>query len=108
MSDVSRRMSLSRRHFLASAAGFATLPLLELPAASQLSAHPPDDKKLPPVPPDEPIEGPVFLKCGPMLGHVAPDRALIWIKASNTARASVKVSLHADMREPRLAPGPAL
>ncbi|HZJ16478.1 MAG TPA: alkaline phosphatase D family protein, partial [Chthoniobacteraceae bacterium] len=101
-------MTFSRRFFLISVAGFFAWPLLESPVAAQLSVHPSDDKKLPPVPADEPIEGPVFLKCGPMLGHVAPDRAFIWVKASNAARASVKVSLHADLRESRLVPGPAL
>ena len=98
MLDVLSRMTFLRCLLLVGVAGFAAWPLLESPVGAQLSVHPSDDKKLPPVPADEPIEGPVFLKCGPMLGHVAPDRALIWVKASNAARASVKVSLHADVR----------
>ena len=108
MLDVPRRMTFLRCLLLVGVAGFTASLLLESPVGAQLSAHPSDDKKLPPVPADEPIDGPVFLKCGPMLGHVAPDRALIWMKASNAARASVKVSLHADLRESRLVPGPML
>ena len=101
-------MELSRRHFLASAAGLAALPLAETPAPAQVSAHPGDDKLLPPVPPDEPVDGPPFLKCGPMLGHVAHDRALVWVKASNAAKSSLRVGTKADLSDARVVNGPAL
>jgi alkaline phosphatase D len=101
-------MKLSRRLFLTSAAGVAAWPWLAPEADAQLSVHPPNDKDLPPVPPDEPVEGPRFLKAGPMIGHVAHDRALVWVKASNAAKATLQVSAHADLREPRVIQGPAL
>jgi alkaline phosphatase D len=87
-------------------AALTMLPCLD--ARPQTSAHPGNESGLPPVPPDAAIEGAPFLKCGPMLGHVAHDRALLWIKSSNAAKPSVAISLHADLRDSRIVNGPAL
>jgi alkaline phosphatase D len=90
--SVRARMNVSRRLFLTGATGLAAWPWLTADAAAQLSAHPSNEKDLPPVPPDEPIEGPAFLKCGPMIGHVAHDRARIWLKASNECELEVSIA----------------
>ena len=99
-------MKLSRRHFLANAAGITALPWLLPEITAQTTAHPSTERGLPPVPPDVPVDGPPFLKCGPMLGHVAHDRALIWIKGSNavagpTIRLWEGESASGDAREVR-------
>jgi alkaline phosphatase D len=101
-------MHISRRQLLGSAATLAALHFLREPAPAQVSAHPPNDDKLPPVPPDEPVEGPLFLKCGPMLGHVAHDRALVWVKASNAAKLTLRLSSKPDLADARVVQGPAL
>jgi alkaline phosphatase D len=101
-------MHLSRRVFLAGTAGLGFVPWLTTEAIAQLSVHPSSEKDLPPVPPDEPVEGPRFLKCGPMIGHVAEDRALIWIKASNSAKATIRVGTSPDLANARVVEGPAL
>ena len=87
--SVFLEMPLSRRVFLSNAAGLSVLPWLANDAFGQISAHPPE-KELPPVSPDEPVEGPRFLKCGPMVGHVSHKHALIWIKASNACKATLR------------------
>ena len=92
-------MHLSRRVFLAGAAGLGFAPSFLSEANAQISAHPSNEKNLPPVAPDEPIEGPRFLKCGPMIGHIAEDRALIWLKGSNSAKATIRVSTSASMAD---------
>src|SRR5688572_26879881 len=85
-------MNFSRRLFLTGATGLAAWPWLTTDAVAQLSAHPSNEKDLPPVPPDEPVDGPAFLKCGPMIGHVAHDRAKIWVKASQETMLFVIIS----------------
>src|SRR5687768_12619577 len=92
-------MNFSRRLFLTGATGLAAWPWLATDAVAQLSAHPSNEKDLPPVPPDEPIEGPAFLKCGPMIGHVAHDRAKIWLKASNECEIVVSVATTAEFQD---------
>ena len=92
-------MHLSRRVFLAGAAGLGFAPAFLPKADAQISTHPSNEKDLPPVPPDEPSDGPRFLKCGPMIGHVAGNRALIWIKGSNHAKATIRVSASANMAD---------
>jgi alkaline phosphatase D len=101
-------MDLSRRVFLTSTAGLALAPLLRVDAAAQLSAHPSDETKLPPVPPDVPVDGPRFLKAGPMVGHVADDRAWLWLKASNTAKVTLRLGTAPDLSDAKLIEGPAL
>ncbi len=97
-------MNLSRRHFLT-----ATLvPLATSGIAAVNTSHPSDDKGLPPLLPDEPVEGPLFLRAGPMIGHVAHDRALVWVKASNAAKVTLRVSVRSDMAKARVISGPAL
>lgn len=101
-------MHISRRQLLTGAASLAALHFLQEPAPAQVSVHPRDDDALPPVPPDEPVEGPAFLKCGPMLGHVAQDRATIWVKASNAAKLTLRVDTRPDLAKARVVQGPAL
>src|SRR4051794_39339831 len=95
-------MHLSRRVFLASTASLGFAPWFTAEAAAQISAHPANDKDLPPVPPDVPIDGPRFLKCGPMIGHVSDEMALIWVKASNTAKLSANVGTTSSLADARV------
>jgi len=112
-------MPISRRQLLAGATGLAALHALRDTAAAETAeatapatpapaaAHP-EDKTLPPVPLDEPIDGPVYLKCGPMIGHTTQDRALLWAKASNAAKLTVRISTDAGLANARIVQGPAL
>lgn len=100
-----RAMKITRRHFLAA----SLIPLSTTDAAAVVNtAHPGSDSALPPVPPDEPVEGPPFLRAGPMVGHVAHDRALIWVKASNTGKLTLRISEQADLAKARVISGPKL
>ncbi len=104
-------MHISRRQLLAGATGLAALQALgETPVASTPAPAPahPEDKNLPPVPADEPIDGPVFLKCGPLVGHTTGDRALLWAKASNAAKLTIKIGTTPDLAQARVVQGPAL
>lgn len=107
-------MHISRRQLLGSAATLAALRFLPAqaqeakPAATQPETAAPAKPKLPPVPPDEPVEGPPFLKNGPMVGHVAPDRAFIWVKASNAAKVTLRIGTTSDLSQARVIQGPAL
>ncbi len=101
-------MHISRRSLLTGAASLAAFHFLETPLAAQVTAHPHDEKALPPLPPDEPVDGPLFLKCGPMLGHVGADHALVWVKASNAAKATLRVGAKSDLSDARTIHGPAL
>ncbi len=97
-------MNLTRRHFLA-----ATLvPFVANSEGAINTVHPSDDSALPPVPADEPVEGPLFLRAGPMLGHIAHDRALVWVKASNAGQVTLRVSIRRDLANARLVSGPAV
>lgn len=97
-------MNLTRRHFLAA----SLIPAAAQAYVSPNTLHPSDDSKLPPLEPDEPVDGPLFLKAGPMLGHVAHDHALIWVKASNASKVTVKVAGGPAMENARVISGPAL
>ncbi|MBT5927813.1 MAG: hypothetical protein HOH33_14470 [Verrucomicrobia bacterium] len=54
------------------------------------------------------IQGNSYVELGPMLGHVGSHEARIWVKASQTARLSVKVGVDASLEKARLVDGPAL
>lgn len=101
-------MQLSRRVFLTSAAGIGLAPWLSTDAAAQISTHPKDEKELPPVPPDEPVDGPRFLKGGPMIGHVTESAAAVWIKASNSAKSAIKIGMSPDLSDGRIVEGAKL
>ena len=102
-------MPITRRQLLTGAATAAALHFYDQPAAAQApAAHPPEDKKLPPVPPDEAVDGPVFLKCGPLVGHTTHDRMILWAKASDAAKLTVRIGTDADLAKARVVQGPAL
>ncbi|MCE9611875.1 MAG: alkaline phosphatase D family protein [Chthoniobacter sp.] len=60
----------------------------------------------PVVPPPQP--GPVYLQLAPMLGHVGPTEARIWVKATGAAKLAVRVSERADMDGAREIAGPEI
>ena len=60
----------------------------------------------PAVPPPQP--GPAYLQLAPMLGHVGPAEARIWIKATGAAKLAVRVSERADFTDARDIAGPEL
>ena len=97
-------MNLTRRHFLAA----TLIPLSSTGFAVVNTAHPSNDSALPPLLPDEAVDGPLFLRAGPMLGHVAHDRALVWVKGSNAAEVTIKVGTTAALRKARTVSGPKL
>jgi phosphodiesterase/alkaline phosphatase D-like protein len=97
-------MKITRRHFLTA----SLIPLATRGIAAINTTHPSNDSALPPVPPDEPVDGPLFLRAGPMLGHVAHDRALVWVKASNAGKVSIKVGATPALAKARTIAGPAL
>ena len=76
-------------------------------AASALAA---DDygksTSAPAIPPVQP--GAPYLHVGPMLGHVGPGEARLWVKSTGAAKVSVKVSEAADLKDARSIDGPAL
>jgi alkaline phosphatase D len=97
-------MNITRRHFLT-----ASLVPLAAPVSAAISTtHPASAKDLPPVEADGPVEGPLFLRAGPMLGHVAHDRAILWVKASNDARVSIRLWEGSIQSQSRLIPGPSV
>ena len=60
----------------------------------------------PVIPPPQP--GPPYLQLAPMLGHVSPGDARIWIKATGAVKWSVKVSEQADLAAAREVEGAPL
>ena len=60
----------------------------------------------PAVPPPQP--GPAYLQLAPMLGHIGPAEARIWVKATGTAKLAVRVSESADLADAREVAGPEL
>ena len=94
-------MKLTRRHFLAT----SLIPLATPAFAVVNTTHPSNENGLPPVPADGPVDGPLFLRAGPMIGHIAHDRAIIWIKASNAAKVAVRIWEGSMNAESRLVPG---
>jgi alkaline phosphatase D len=93
---------ITRRQLLAGTAALAAMRFVENEAIAQNSVHPKNDDGLPPVPADEPIPGTPFLKCGPMLGHIDHERALLWLKASNTSRATIRYGTTSDLGDARM------
>ncbi len=61
---------------------------------------------IPVIPPAQP--GPAYLQLAPMLGHVGPNEARIWVKATGGARVAVRVSESADLAGAREVAGPEL
>ena len=61
---------------------------------------------MPANPPTQP--GPPYLQLAPMLGHISPTSARIWVKATGAAKPSVRVSERADLSDARIVNGPAL
>src|SRR5690554_6707742 len=45
------------------------------------------------------VRGETYVELGPMLGHVGPNEARIWLKASGPAMASVVVGREADLSD---------
>jgi alkaline phosphatase D len=89
-----------------------SLPLKLIVCAALLTASaghaaPPRPGR-PPLPPVVPVSGEPFVHAGPMVGHVAPDTARLWIKASNKARVAFKVGLAEDLADARAVEGPEL
>jgi alkaline phosphatase D len=60
----------------------------------------------PVIPPIQP--GPPYLEIGPMLGHVSPNDARIWIKGTGAARMSARVATQPDLADARTIEGPQL
>ena len=83
------------------------LPLAMLPriftvlllASSALAA-------VPVIPPAQP--GPAYLQLAPMLGHVGPTEARIWVKTTGPAKVAVRVGESAELAEAREVAGPEL
>jgi alkaline phosphatase D len=65
-------------------------------------------KPRPPIPVVTPIAGEPFVHAGPMVGHVAPNSANLWVKASNKAQLAFKVGQKDDLSDARVVEGPAL
>lgn len=49
-----------------------------------------------------------YVDLGPMLGHVGPDEARVWVKASGKARLSVRIGEREDLSDGRVGEGPEL
>ncbi|MDB6004966.1 MAG: alkaline phosphatase family protein [Prosthecobacter sp.] len=88
--------SISRRHLFRTAAAMPAAALMSRSQAAETKASKPATSKEAPAPlasltlsPIQP--GPPYLLAGPMLGHVGPDRAHMWVRA--TAAAPWKVLL---------------
>ena len=60
----------------------------------------------PVIPPPQP--GPAYLQLAPMLGHIGPNEARIWVKATGAAKPAVRVSERADLADAREVAGPEL
>jgi alkaline phosphatase D len=60
----------------------------------------------PAIPPPQP--GPPYLQLAPMLGHIGPTGARIWVKATAAAKASIRVSERGDLADAREIAGPPL
>ena len=86
---------------------FPRLAVLALLAASALAA---DDygksTAAPVIPPPQP--GPPYLQLAPMLGHIGPAEARIWVKTTGAAKLAVRVSESADLADAREVAGPEL
>lgn len=76
--------AFSRRHLLKTAATLPAAGLAPLAHAAETKAPPPSTPKKPVAPLVlPPIQaGPPYLQAGPLLGHVGPDRAHLWIRAT--------------------------
>lgn len=61
---------------------------------------------VPVIPPVQP--GPAYLQLAPMLGHVGPSEARIWVKTTGPAKVAVRVSQSADLAGAREVAGPEL
>ena len=55
-----------------------------------------------------PQPGPAYLQLAPMLGHVGPNEARVWVKATGAAKVAVRVSERADFSEARDIAGPEI
>ena len=60
----------------------------------------------PVIPPPQP--GPAYLQLAPMLGHIGPNEARIWVQATGAAKLTVRVSESADFAAAREVAGPEL
>lgn len=54
------------------------------------------------------VNAAVYRQLGPMLGHVGPNEASIWAKASGATTMSVRIGLTEDLSDSRVVEGPAL
>lgn len=86
---------------------FPRLLILALISATALAADDYGKSTAAPVVP-LPQPGPAYLQLAPMLGHLGPNEARIWIKATGAAKLAVRVSESADMAEARVIAGPEL
>ena len=82
------------------------LALLLLPAIAFAADDYGSSTAAPSVPPPQP--GPPYLHLAPMLGHVSPTEARIWVKATGAAKVAVRVHTTADLRDGREVAGPDL
>ncbi|WP_395749091.1 alkaline phosphatase D family protein [Prosthecobacter sp.] len=100
--------SISRRQLLRTAAAMPAAALASRgQAAESKAAKPAAPKKPSPplmLPPVQP--GPAYLMAGPMLGHVGPDRAHIWVRG--TAAVPWKILLTASGAQTREIDGGSL
>ena len=92
---------------LLSPAMFPRLLALALLSATALAA---DDygksTAAPAIPPPQP--GPAYLQLAPMLGHIGPTEARVWVKATGAAKLTMRVSERADLADAREVAGPEL
>jgi len=102
---------MTRKEFLTLlAAGSASQALAQAPSATPPATTPASAKK-PPAPPLTlpPVQpGPHYLLAGPMLGHVGPNEARVWIRATAPGPWTVRIGESASMADAREISGPAL
>ncbi len=82
------------------------LPLLLLAATALAADDYGTSTAAPALPPTQP--GPAYLELAPMLGHIGPNEARIWVKATGVAKLAVRLSEQADLAEGREVAGPEL
>ena len=80
------------------------LPLLLFLSGHGASAQ--EKKTAAPLPVVAPVPGEPFVHAGPMIGHVSPDSANLWVKSSNTARIAFKIGEADDLSDGRIVEGP--
>lgn len=85
-----------------------SLTILWLLVLSQMGTSAPAKEKPSPLPVVVSIPGEPFIHAGPMVGHVAPGSANLWIKASNKARLAFKVGQADDLSDGRVVEGPSI